>query len=532
MSYTALYRKLRPQTFADVIGQTHIKRTLVNQIQNGRISHAYLFCGTRGTGKTSTAQIFSRAINCESAVDGEPCGECEVCKDISTGRSMSVVEIDAASNNGVDSIRDLREEVKYPPTDCKYKVYIIDEVHMLSTGAFNALLKTLEEPPDHVVFILATTDPQKIPATILSRCQRFDFKRITSADMTARLREFSVSEGIEISDEALSYIAFISDGAMRDAISLLDQCASFYVGESVTLQMVLDIVGSVDNSVFFEFTDCLYNHDSAALIGIINDIVQNGRDIGQFLSELITHFRNLLVSGTNSVHILDYSSDMSAKLRAQGEKIDRQTLIEYITEFSALQSQIRYASNERIILEVAAIKLCNPTINDDNTGLLSRIKKLEDDVDKRISNPIIVEAPKELPHAKQSAEEQPPAVKLEKFIKDDLQHVINRWKTFTEQFTGMAKAFLENAKPDSAQDDLLYIVCGDEMAAAYFKREPNLTLINETLKKFFNIDFNVVFTHKSDYDKLHTRLYGTTLDDWEKTVKAAKESIEFDISHE
>lgn len=257
MSYTALYRKFRPNTFASVIGQEHIIKTIKNQILTNRVSHAYLFCGTRGTGKTSTAKIFARAINCLSPKNGNPCNHCELCTAALENRSMNVIEIDAASNNGVDNIREIREEVKYPPTQGYYKVYIIDEVHMLSSGAFNALLKTLEEPPAHIVFILATTDPQKVPATILSRCQRFDFHRITTEEITQTLLNYMKTENIDVEEQALHYIARLGDGSMRDALSILDQCIAFYSDETLTLDKVLDVVGAVDNSILFSMTDAI-----------------------------------------------------------------------------------------------------------------------------------------------------------------------------------------------------------------------------------------------------------------------------------
>ena len=257
MAYQALYRKFRPDTFDGVVGQDHIVRTLKNEIVSDMVSHAYLFCGTRGTGKTSTAKIFAKAINCLSPKDGEPCGKCAMCTAIQEGRSVNVIEIDAASNNGVDNIRDIREEVKYPPTEGKYKVYIIDEVHMLSPGAFNALLKTLEEPPAHVIFILATTDPQKVPVTILSRCQRFDFKRISSGEITKTLKKYIKIEGAQAEESALSAIGRLADGSMRDSLSILDQCLAFYHNEVITEDKVLEVCGATDDGVFFDITDAI-----------------------------------------------------------------------------------------------------------------------------------------------------------------------------------------------------------------------------------------------------------------------------------
>ena len=262
MAYQALYRKYRPQRFDQMVGQEAILKTLRNQLRTGRISHAYLFCGTRGPGKTSTARIFAKAINCLDPQDGEPCGKCSLCQAMEEGRSVNVMEIDAASNNGVDNIRDIREEVKYPPTEGKYKIYIIDEVHMLSTGAFNALLKTLEEPPEHVIFILATTDPQKVPATILSRCQRFDFRRISAAEIAATLRSYVEQEGAKATDEALHTIATLADGSLRDSLSILDQCLAFFFDEELTEEKVLDIAGAVDRSIFFALADGLRQNRS------------------------------------------------------------------------------------------------------------------------------------------------------------------------------------------------------------------------------------------------------------------------------
>lgn len=266
MSYTALYRKFRPTSFDEVKGQDHIVQTLKNQINANRIGHAYLFCGTRGTGKTSVAKIFAKAVNCEHPVDGSPCNECDVCKGINSGSSMNVIEIDAASNNGVDNIRQIRDEIQYTPSSGKYTVYIIDEVHMLSIGAFNALLKTLEEPPSYVLFILATTEPHKIPITILSRCQRYDFKRISIDTIVNRLAELMEKENIEVEEKALQYVAKAADGSMRDALSLLDQCIAFYLGQKLTYENVLEVLGAVDNEIFSRLTRQIINGDVVSCI--------------------------------------------------------------------------------------------------------------------------------------------------------------------------------------------------------------------------------------------------------------------------
>ena len=293
MSYTALYRKWRPAGFADVKGQDHIVQTLKNQITGQRIGHAYLFCGTRGTGKTTIAKIFAKAVNCEHPVDGSPCGECESCRSIASGRSMNVVEIDAASNNGVENIREIREQVQYPPTEGRYRVYIIDEVHMLSTGAFNALLKTLEEPPAYVIFILATTEVHKIPITVLSRCQRYDFRRITIETIAARLRELADAEQIPVEERALTYLAKAADGSMRDALSLLDQCVAFHFGTLLTYDNVLEVLGAVDSSVFSQLLREILAGDTAGCIRRLEEMVIQGRELGQFVVDFIWYAGNV-----------------------------------------------------------------------------------------------------------------------------------------------------------------------------------------------------------------------------------------------
>ncbi|MGL4876845.1 DNA polymerase III subunit gamma/tau, partial [Paraclostridium dentum] len=297
--HKALYRAYRPQTFKDVVGQEHIIRTLKNQIQNNNVGHAYLFCGTRGTGKTSTAKIFARALNCQNSVDEEPCNECEVCKDILSDNIMDVIEIDAASNNSVDDIREIRENVKYTPAKCKYKVYIIDEVHMLSQGAFNALLKTLEEPPSYVIFILATTEPHKIPATILSRCQRFDFKRVTVKDMSIRMKEICDDVNVVVDDRALNLIARNSQGALRDALSILDQCMSFSEND-IEYKDVVDLLGTVNIEQLFEMAEYVIKEDTKKCLEILNEFVVWGKDIKNLIDDLIDHFRNLMVCKVSS----------------------------------------------------------------------------------------------------------------------------------------------------------------------------------------------------------------------------------------
>lgn len=380
MGYTALYRKWRPATFADVRGQDHIVTTLKNQINSGRIGHAYLFCGTRGTGKTSIAKIFARAVNCEHPVDGSPCGECASCKAIAAGASMNVVEIDAASNNGVDNIRQIREEVEYSPADGKYRVYIIDEVHMLSTGAFNALLKTLEEPPSYVIFILATTEAHRIPITVLSRCQRYDFRRIGGETITARLREMAETEGIETEEKALRYVAKKGDGSLRDAISLFDQCAAFYYGEKLTFERVLDVLGAVDNEVYSHFLRLLHEKDVGGCLRQVEELILQGRDLSQFTADFVWYMRGLLLAQTGDApeELLDMSGEDRARLLEDAAQVPEEAAMRYIRVLSETMNQMRYSNSRRVLLEITLIKLTHPSMETTTDSLQQRIAELEE----------------------------------------------------------------------------------------------------------------------------------------------------------
>lgn len=391
MSYQALYRKFRPQEFDDVKGQDHIVTTLKNQIKADRIGHAYLFCGTRGTGKTTIAKIFAKAVNCEHPVDGSPCGECPTCRAIAAGNSMNVIEIDAASNNGVDNIRQIREEVEYRPTEGKYKVYIIDEVHMLSIGAFNALLKTLEEPPAYVIFILATTEAHKIPITILSRCQRYDFRRISIDTITARLRELMDAEQVTVEDRALRYIAKAGDGSMRDALSLLDQCIAFYLGQELTYDKVLDTLGAVDTEIFSRLLRQILDKNITGAIQTVETLVIEGRELGQFVTDFTWYLRNLMLvqSSDDMEDVLDISSENLALLKEEASMVDADILMRYIRIFSELGGQIKYASQKRILIEIAIIKLCKPEMEKDYTSLVDRIDSLE----KKLEKGVVMAAP-------------------------------------------------------------------------------------------------------------------------------------------
>ena len=383
MSYVALYRKFRPQTFSQVKGQDHVVLTLTNQIKNNRAGHAYLFTGTRGTGKTSVAKIFAKAVNCLHPVDGEPCNECEHCKAIMAGNFMDVVEIDAASNTGVDDIRRVIEEIQYTPAKGRYKVYIIDEAHMLSGSAANAFLKTLEEPPEYVIFILATTEPHKLPVTILSRCQRYDFKRISVDTIAQNLSALLDSEGVASEEKAVKYIARAADGSMRDAISLLDKCIAFNLGEKLTYANVLSTLGTVDVETFSRLFRAVSKGDVALALTTIEETIDAGKDISQFVSDFTVYIRNLLlvnVSGGLNMQIMGVGDENRALLEEDASLSEAQVLLRYIRILSELLNNIRYSAGKQILLEVAVIQMAKPQMETDIDSLTDRIRQLEEKI--------------------------------------------------------------------------------------------------------------------------------------------------------
>jgi len=419
MAYQALYRRYRPARFDDFVGQEAVIRTLRSQVMSGRIAHAYLFCGTRGTGKTSTAKVFARAVNCENPDRGEPCGVCAACRALSAESSLDILEIDAASNNGVDEIRDLREKVKYPPQSGRYRVYIIDEVHMLSQGAFNALLKTLEEPPSYVVFILATTEPQKLPATILSRCQRFDFGRIPSHQIVDRLRVALEEGGLAAEEAALSRIARAAEGGMRDAWSIMDMCLGYAQedGKGLTEDLVLQVLGAADKRFLFEFADMLIGADAPGALSMIDKMMRAGREVQVFVRDVSGHLRNLMLADVcgeeHAAQLLEVTEEDAAAYVAQARRTSHTRLMRMLDLFLASETDMKWAAQPRFALEAAALRACEPEESLQLEALIARVDELE----RKLREGAIAAAPKKASRAAQ-AEEAPAQQKSAPALKE------------------------------------------------------------------------------------------------------------------
>ena len=439
--YRALYRQYRPEVFDEVLGQDHIVRILQNQIATGSTSHAYLFCGTRGTGKTTTARLLAKGLNCLSE-GRRPCGQCPNCQAIKEGSFLDVIEIDAASNRGVDDVRELRESVKYPPAAGRMKVYIIDEVHMLTTEAFNALLKTLEEPPEYVTFILATTEAGRIPVTILSRCQRYDFHRIDVDTITARLRELTGKEGVQAEERALRFIARAGDGSMRDALSLLDRCLAFYMDEELTYDKALKALGEADTTVFREMTEAVFSGNAAAAMKILGRQIADGVEIGQLVRDYIWYLRNLLVARSTSredaLEIIDASSDQMDDLLDLAQRSDPDALMRCIRILSELQNRMRYATNRRVLTEVALLQMARPEGDRNEDALMARMAQIETRLDEAAVRGLpaaAAAAPPEPAPAEEEAEVLPDAAP------EDLKEICADWKHL---IGGMEDGFLKN----------------------------------------------------------------------------------------
>ncbi len=528
MSYTALYRKFRPDNFDDVKGQDHIVTTLTNQIKANRIGHAYLFCGTRGTGKTTVAKILAKAVNCQHPVNGSPCGECEMCRAIQAGTSMNVIEIDAASNNGVDNIREIREEVAYRPTEGNYKVYIIDEVHMLSTGAFNALLKTLEEPPSYVIFILATTEAHKIPITILSRCQRYDFHRISIDTIAARLDELLKIEKVDAEEKAVRYVAKAGDGSMRDALSLLDQCIAFYLGQTLTYDKVLEVLGAVDTEVFSKLLRQVLQGNVTAAIRTLEELIIGGRELGQFVGDFTWYMRNLLLVKTseNPEEAIDVSSENLKLLQEESEMVDVETLMRYIRIFSDLSSQIRYSTQKRVLVEIALIKLCRPAMETNLDSVLDRLRVLEQRMDERPVQQVFVSSAdaRNVRTGQTGTEETQAPAKPVKAAPEDLQKIVASWRVIVGQTSGIFKQMLQKAIPKyngETGDPVLYVEFQDFLGKTYVdnpEAENELkSIIAASTGKSVELKMVVAKEHN------HTNLAQVTVD------QAIRENIHMDV---
>lgn len=492
MSYTALYRKFRPTAFEDVKGQDHIITTLQNQIKADRIGHAYLFCGTRGTGKTTVAKIFAKAVNCFHPADGSPCGECAMCRSIAAGTSMNVIEIDAASNNGVENIREIREEVAYRPTEGRYKVYIIDEVHMLSIGAFNALLKTLEEPPEYVIFILATTEVHKIPVTILSRCQHYDFRRITIDTIAGRMKELMAAEQVNVEDKAIRYIAKAADGSMRDALSLLDQCIAFYMGQTLTYDNVLEVLGAVDTDMFSRLLRTVIARDVPKVLDTVEELVMQGRELTQLTVDFTWYLRNLLLVKTsdNIEAVLDVSSENLAQLKEEAQMIEPDMLLRYIRIFSELSGQLKYAVQKRVLLEVALIKLCIPAMEETQDTLLDRIRAVEEKVENGLANvPQAGWTPDPGNAVPGGAEGLPERKTFQKrpaipaAIPEDVQEVVKNFRSIAGETSGPVRTYLKKARLSLGGDNRLLVVLPDAMGASVVGRDDHKEELEDLIEQ-------------------------------------------------
>ena len=528
MSYVALYRKWRPDTFDEVKGQDHIVTTLRNQIKNDRLGHAFLFCGTRGTGKTSIAKIFAKACNCEHPVDGSPSNECASCRAIADGSSLNVIEIDAASNNGVDNIRQIREEVAYPPTEGKYKVYIIDEVHMLSPGAFNALLKTLEEPPSYVIFILATTESHKIPITISSRCQKYDFRRIPVDVISDRLADLMEREGLDADRKAIDYIAKSGDGSMRDALSILDQCVAFNLGQKLTYDKVLETIGAVDIDTFARLLDCVLGQDVEGAIDIVDEIVWQGRELGRFVSEFTWFLRNILVVKLSQTEgdRLDMTKENLQRIRDIASVMEESTIIRYINVFSDASASIKYSTQKRIVLEMAVIKLCRPQMETDVTSVLERVRSLEKKLDDLQANGIQVQTVQQTSgSADQQSDQKVDSEGIKAFQEKlarelpaaelaDLQRAADSWNEMLGKLSSPARRYLERNDDDPGNraklilsDDhkklvLMIPLTDDELPKLYFEKAENVAHVKSVIEDYLgkSVEFEIICTRNSHND--------------------------------
>lgn len=528
MSYMALYRKWRPDAFEEIKGQEHIVTTIRNQIIHDRVGHAYLFCGTRGTGKTTTAKLMAKAVNCEHPVNGSPCNECASCKAIAAGASMNVIEVDAASNNGVDNIRQITDSVNYSPSSGKYLVYIIDEVHMLRDAAYNALLKTLEEPPSYVIFILATTESHKIPATILSRCQRYDFHRIPLEVIADRLQELLGRENIPATREAVEYVARAADGSMRDGLSILEQCISYHLGEELTLDKVLDAIGAVDVEVYIRLFECLKTRDVVSALKIIDDAIWQGKDLLQLVNEFTGFIRNILVLSLDASMTMDVNQETKERMIALAQDANEDHLMHAIYVLQDAAAKIAYTTSKRVMLELAIIKLCKPEMRYDIEGMNERIALLEQQLEEtkemlkeQQAHPVVVSVanaeggatvpvmpvmatPQESSdHIKQNLRDKYPQAEY-----DELLLIAKAWKDIAKREMKLVRRYYEIASltPGNEAGTLelgIADIPENDLAISYFSKQDKLQEIADTLTKMAQCQVKLTFRRLEGQEKVH-----------------------------
>ncbi len=471
--YTALYRSERPEVFSEILGQEHIVKILKNQIETGTVSHAYLFCGTRGTGKTTTARILAKAVNCIDTITG-PCGECENCKAIKEGRFMDVIEIDAASNNGVDNIREINESVKYPPTVGKKKVYIIDEVHMLSPGAFNALLKTLEEPPENVMFILATTEPQKLPATILSRCMRLDFKRVPEQTIIGGMAKICKERGVNITEDGLKLLATNADGSVRDGLSILDQCLS--TGEkNIDRQLILEFLGTVGDEFFIDLTDKVMVGDVSGALLLINQVLSEGKDVKQLMKDWNAHYRNLLISKfvKNPQTMLNMSNENLERIKGQSQQIELAEIDKAIIILSRTINEARWSTQPRILLEMAMVEIATNLLD---TSVVAKPRPVKAEARPVNASPIPSQAAEKV----EAAMPKPQPVARQEASQD----LDGLWYSVFERGEKVKQSFnivRNNTALTKVDDDNFYVSVSGTMANKYISE--NSQLVEDLMKE-------------------------------------------------
>ncbi len=531
MSNMALYRKFRPQDFDEVKGQEHIVTALKNQIKGNHMSHAYMFTGTRGTGKTTVAKVLAKAVNCESPVDGSPCNECPTCKRIDAGSSRNVIEMDAASNNGVDDVRAIIEEVAYKPTEGRYKVYIIDEVHMLSAPAFAALLKTIEEPPEYVIFILATTDIHKVPITILSRCQRYDFRRITIDTISARLAELMEREGIAADEKALRYVAKAGDGSMRDSLSLLDQCIAFYLGEDLTYDKVLSVLGGVDVEVFSNLLHKIIQRDITKAILILEDMVNLGRDLQQFVVDFTGYLRNILLlkDGVTNTEVLEITSEQQEFMQLEAKLIEQESLLRFIRIFSDLSDQMRYSTQKRILVEIALVKLCRPQMEMDHDSMVDRMAAME----AMLEEGSFVLASRGQDGAADGSDGADNAKKpLPEAVPEDVKKVCQSWKQIVMGFDVFMRNCLEAATPTVSEVGHLVLVYEKAGGMSYTKHvADSMERIHKHIEENlgFTVQIDVIFNEST---RPKERVYTNAAEAFSKAFNVNVGDLEIQIEED